>query len=56
MLRELFWVPKPFKWYQNTSGCGTDILVHLCPFFPFYKEIVPLPSCPTISPDGKTCI
>ena len=19
-----FWVPIPFKWYQNTSGCGTD--------------------------------
>ena len=22
--QELFWVPVPFKQYENKSGCGTD--------------------------------
>ena len=23
VLKEFFWAPIPFKWYQNTFGCGT---------------------------------
>ena len=23
VLKEIFWAPIPFKWYQNTFGCGT---------------------------------
>ena len=25
VLQEFFWVPTPFKQYQNTSGCGTAL-------------------------------
>ena len=27
VLQELSWAPIPFKWYQNTCGCGTGFIM-----------------------------